>query len=430
MPSDKERHGALRTASFWLGLSLCGWGQTANVVVLPGPPGPAAAPEWLAPFPQVRGQAASRGPTSAYTAVAAPADVIAHYEREMRAAGVAFQTKGNGIGTTIEASTEQISAVIRVQEQDGGTKVNVSYAAKRVQTPAAAPTPAQAPTQAAASSTQAGVLPPLTLEWPAWLAPPGGRLVSQRTIAPGRAVSGEEFCPGDVMQHASQGCLKRTYQAAGNLKDTYAYFEGLLTQYGYTTQNASPQPYANLQLGKWVSDVFGSFILRQYPQPQQASYYREINAFLRQAPPATGTQVEITFLVKNGTAGVGNPLPPQSGSTAAPARSAAPADPSRKGDGFSFPPRGTWKWTFQSVAQHRGSEVKYVNYYYEAATDRSVDQALPLPLGGIIVGVFPDDCAFGALDDKGHALKFGGQNDAKGKELSPGGLALLPIQFT
>jgi hypothetical protein len=95
-----------------------------------------------------------------------------------------------------------------------------------------------------------------------------------------------------------------------------------------------------------------------------------------------------------------------------------------------FPPPGAWKWTFQSVAQHRGAEVKYVSYYYEASTDRSVEQALPLPLGGMIVGVFPDDCAFGALDDKGHSLKFSGQREALGKALVPGTWLFCPTNLS
>lgn len=43
-----------------------------------------AMPEWLAPFPQARDQstaATSREGTSAYTALAHPAEVISHYEQ-------------------------------------------------------------------------------------------------------------------------------------------------------------------------------------------------------------------------------------------------------------------------------------------------------------------------------------------------------------
>jgi len=105
--------------------------------------------------------------------------------------------------------------------------------------------------------------------------------------------------------------------------------------------------------------------------------------------------------------------------------SAPPA--ARRGDHLSFPPdQKTWKWGFQSVAQHRGSEIKYINFYYEASTGKSIDSALPLPMGGVFVGVFPDDCPFGAVDDKGAHLLFSGQEDSKGRQLAPGTWVFYP----
>jgi hypothetical protein len=88
-------------------------------------------PEWLAPFPQARDQSAAAVAaeiTSSYTAPAQAADVITHYERQMRTAGVTFKTQSDGIGVSIVASAERASAVVRIREDDGVSKVKVSYA--------------------------------------------------------------------------------------------------------------------------------------------------------------------------------------------------------------------------------------------------------------------------------------------------------------
>src|SRR5262249_48262314 len=110
----------------------------------------------------------------------------------------------------------------------------------------------------------------------------------------------------------------------------------------------------------------------------------------------------------------------------APPRTAAPAA-RRTGEHLSFPPpRGTWKWAMQSVAVKRGSGIGYTAFYYEAATDRSVDHALSLPNGATIVGVFPDDCAFSVRDELGNSFAFRNEEEAKAKGLGPGTWSLYP----
>ena len=269
------------------------------------------------------------------------------------------------------------------------------------------------------------VLAPLRLEWPAWLELPGAPPASQRTNPPGRIGRwAEETCPGDVMGKPSQGCLKRVYQCSNNLKEVYQFFEGLLYQHGYTTENLSKQPYANLQLGKSIGDVFASLTMREYPAPQDENYYRQVIVFMRQ--PQTTTKVEITFMVKGpqeveGTAGV-------SGTSGA-AASSAPVRPatSRRGDHLSWPPpRGTWSWAIQSVAVHRGSGIGYTSFYYEASTDRSVEEPLSLPAGGTVVGVFPDDCEFSMKSEAGKSFIFRNEAEAKTKPVAPGTWSVYP----
>ncbi|HLK68065.1 MAG TPA: hypothetical protein VKU19_31750 [Bryobacteraceae bacterium] len=267
--------------------SFSAWGQ--GVIRLPGPP-PLALPDWLAPFPQTRdltAKATLTEVTSAYTALGNPSSVVSHYQQQMLAAGIDFQLKPEAAGTSIEGMGETTVGIVRIREDGGGAKVEVRYAVRHDPPPV---------------PVDGRLMPPLPLEWPAWLEFPGGRIASQRTTSPGHiAKSGLQSCPGDVIGRPTQGCLARVYETSSQLKDVYTYFEGILAQQHYTTESASPEPYANLQLGKSIGDVFGSLTMRQYPVRGQDSYYRQINIFLRQPGSATGTKAEITFMVKNET---------------------------------------------------------------------------------------------------------------------------------
>jgi hypothetical protein len=139
---------------------------------------------------------------------------------------------------------------------------------------------------------------PLRLEWPAWLEVSGGQLVSQRTNPPGPVgVGPDATCPSDVVGKRSQGCLKKVYTSARPMKEVYEELGHLLEQNGFSTESASKKPYANLQLGKAVSDVFGSLNMRQYPNRRNEDVYRQLDIFLRQ-PPGSSTKVEITFVVR------------------------------------------------------------------------------------------------------------------------------------
>lgn len=80
----------------------------------------------------------------------------------------------------------------------------------------------------------------------------------------------------------------------------------------------------------------------------------------------------------------------------------------------------------QSVATHKGAEIKYVSFYYESSTDRSVDEPLTLSAGAAIIGVFPDDCAFSMRDASGETLSFQNEGEAKNKRLGPGTWSLYP----
>jgi len=108
---------------------------------------------------------------------------------------------------------------------------------------------------------------------------------------------------------------------------------------------------------------------------------------------------------------------------------APPPATTSKTSGFPQGP-GAYKFAFQSVAQHRGDEIKYVSYYYEKATQKSIDSALPLPQGGLIAGAFPDDCEFGAVNDKNNRMEFRDQEEAKSKALPAGNWFFYPSNPT
>jgi hypothetical protein len=133
--------------------SLSAWGQqTSENALTPR----LALPTWLAPFPQARDQsatAASTESTSTYTALAHPADVISHYEQQLRTAGISFRTQSDGIGVSIVASAEKVSAIIRIREADDFSKVKVTYSL----TPdrISAPPPAASQPQTAAPTSPA-----------------------------------------------------------------------------------------------------------------------------------------------------------------------------------------------------------------------------------------------------------------------------------
>jgi hypothetical protein len=253
-PTGLRTHSAAFVL-FLLCASLPAWGQ-------------GAFPEWLAPFPQARDQTATSSSSegaSSYTVLARPADVISHYEQQMRAAGAAFKAQSDGIGVSIVVSMARTSAVVRLREEDGVTKVKVSYAVT-ADPPASAP-PVPSPVPAAASAL---------------------------------------------------------------------------------AQPAVPQ----------------------------------------QAVPISGAK-------------------------------RAPLSPLA---------RAPYTWILQSSIVRGSNPTKYNLMYYEAPTDRSVIEPIPLPAGAAIVDVLPDDCLFSMQDQAGHSFTFKKGEEAKAKGLAPGTWSLYPMK--
>jgi hypothetical protein len=136
-----------RTFSFFLICASAAWGQQQSGDEL-------AMPEWLAPFSnavQSITASATQG-TSTYTALARPEDIATHYQAIMATAGVAFKTQGDGIGMSITASSDTISAVIQIREGAELCTVKVSYAVKQNDPRSVGPAARQQTTFAPASS--------------------------------------------------------------------------------------------------------------------------------------------------------------------------------------------------------------------------------------------------------------------------------------
>lgn len=276
--------------TLWAGMALPVSGQDTGVVRLPGPP-PLAMPGWLAPAAQARDRADKSTPAealSSYLAPSLPPAVVAHYEAQLRAARISFETKPEDNGAAIEATAGRYLGTVRIQPVEGGARVEVRYALK--------PDPPPAPPASAGGRD----MPPLALEWPAWLAIPGGRLISERTNPPGRITPvSVDVCPGDVLGKPSQGCLLKVFESSSPLEDLYQYFDDLLSRNGFNAPEAAPgTPATPADLGKWLAPPFASLKVRAYPAPGAESYYSQLNIFLRQ-PQTPDTKVDIAFLVRN-----------------------------------------------------------------------------------------------------------------------------------
>ena len=105
---------------------------------------PQALPDWLVPFPRVQTQPGTAAGAT-YTALAPPADVITHYQRQMRAANIDFKIQNDGIGVSIVASDARGSAVVRIREDGNRSNVNVSYTLDAGPAQATAPLPTALP---------------------------------------------------------------------------------------------------------------------------------------------------------------------------------------------------------------------------------------------------------------------------------------------
>jgi hypothetical protein len=99
---------------------------------------PASLPDWLANFPKSSEVTTTATAVTLDVSYSAPTEidaVVAHYQAQMRTAGVTFAVSFDGIGNTISASTSDKSCVVRIRAGEVGSHVTVSCAPKLEATP-------------------------------------------------------------------------------------------------------------------------------------------------------------------------------------------------------------------------------------------------------------------------------------------------------
>jgi hypothetical protein len=92
---------------------------------------PMSLPGWLGNFPKSSNLTTKASPLTldvSYNAPTKPDAIVAHYQVQLRAAGVKFTANFDGVGNTISASSADKSCTIRIGEDETGSRVRVSCA--------------------------------------------------------------------------------------------------------------------------------------------------------------------------------------------------------------------------------------------------------------------------------------------------------------
>jgi uncharacterized small protein (DUF1192 family) len=90
-------------------------------------------PDWLGNYPKSSGVTATASRLTLDVFYNSPAEtdaIVAHYQAQMRAAGVKFTVTFDGIGNTISASSSDKSCTVRISDGETGSRVRVSCAPK------------------------------------------------------------------------------------------------------------------------------------------------------------------------------------------------------------------------------------------------------------------------------------------------------------
>jgi hypothetical protein len=157
-------------------------------------------PSWLIPFPDSTPTGSFLNPTSnenTYTSSASLADVIKHYERQFKDAGLEWESNYDGLGTTMRIQVPKRAALVQIRENDGGVSVKTIFVID-------VPVPFH--------SVSSG--------WPDWLSP----------------IAGTQFREYGV-SHLDAGTHRRYldgyYSAPFTFDQTTGYYKTLLASHGY-----------------------------------------------------------------------------------------------------------------------------------------------------------------------------------------------------
>ena len=93
---------------------------------------PVTMPTWLVPYPGAKVEAKTALPIlieSTYTIAAKPDAVLAHYKKVWKPSAD-FKPNFDGIGTSLRTSAPECEVLVHILEDDAGTRVKTSCAAK------------------------------------------------------------------------------------------------------------------------------------------------------------------------------------------------------------------------------------------------------------------------------------------------------------
>ena len=157
-------------------------------------------PPWLAPVPDATPTATLLSPTSnenSYSTPAPIADVIAHYERQLKGAGLEFQSNYDGLGTTIRIQIPKRAALVQIRESDSGVSFKTIFVVD-------VPVPFHS----------------LSSGWPDWLNPITGAQFREYGVPHVDATTHRRYLDG-------------YYSAPYTFDQTTGYYKSLLASHGY-----------------------------------------------------------------------------------------------------------------------------------------------------------------------------------------------------
>jgi hypothetical protein len=158
------------------------------------------SPPWLAPLPDATQTATLVSPTSnesSYSTSAPIADVIAFYERQLKDAGLEFQSNYDGLGTTMRVQVPKRAALVQIRESESGVSIKTIFVID-------VPVPFH--------SVSSG--------WPDWLNPITGAQFREYGVAHVDAATRRRYLDG-------------YYSAPYTFDQTAGYYKTLLASHGY-----------------------------------------------------------------------------------------------------------------------------------------------------------------------------------------------------
>ena len=198
-------------------------------------------PSWLQNYPGAAPEARISGLVreSTYTVAALPADVLAHYRKELEGAGIAFEATP----TSLRASARECDLLVRITAVPEGASVDATCTAIHWTRVHASPLPRRERHDAPA--------PPLV--WPAWLTHIDNKdLRLQTTANPA----------GDAM-------LTARYTTTVPMTELYQFYRDLLSVHEYPTRS-------RLQTGHTQTGIqqnaYGSVAGFNYPDGAPGAY--------------------------------------------------------------------------------------------------------------------------------------------------------------